>query len=346
MVRRERERFIPALCAGARYVRHEPVIRGILVRFALFISPACAVWALLPLIASHQMGLDSAGYGFLFASMGAGALIAAFNLARVKKRLSSNAVLTTSALVYALAFAVLAFAPNIWAALPLLLLCGFAWTAVVATTNAELQLFLPGWVRARGIAIYIMVFLGTQAVSAAFWGFITQALGLQFAVLMAAGLVACSAIAGRFIRVQDNETIDRAPLSYWRTPAVAVEPDPHAGPILITVEYEVVDRNQAPFLAAMKDMRRSRLRSGASRWNLHRVGEAPNVFLEQFEVPTWHEHQHQHDGRLTAQDKATEDAAFALVSGTPRTRHLLPPAAPQIPTGAAIHASVVHGTPI
>lgn len=325
VVRVERERFIPASRAGARYVRHEPVIRRILVRFAMFVAPACAVWALLPLIASRQMDLDSAGYGLLFASMGVGALVAAFNLGKVKQYLSSNAVLTLSALVYSAAFAALAFAPGIWVAMPLLLLCGFGWTATVATTNAELQLFLPGWVRARGIAIYIMVFLGTQAVSAGIWGFVTQAFGLRTAVLAAAILVGCSAIAGRFLRVQDSQKLDRSPLVYWQAPAVAVEPDPQAGPVLVAVEYQVADDDEAAFLEAMRPMRRSRLRSGASRWSLHRVGEAPNTFIEQFEVPTWQEHQRQHEGRLTAQDKAIEDAAFALVIGTPRAQHLLPP---------------------
>ncbi|HJY45823.1 MAG TPA: MFS transporter, partial [Propionibacteriaceae bacterium] len=50
----QRERFIPALRSGSRYVRHEPVVRTILLRFATFIFPAGAVWALLPLIASRQ----------------------------------------------------------------------------------------------------------------------------------------------------------------------------------------------------------------------------------------------------------------------------------------------------
>jgi hypothetical protein len=41
-------------------------------------------------------------------------------------------------------------------------------------------------------------------------------------------------------------------------------------------------------------------------------------------VPSWQEDQRQHKGRLTAEDKATEDAAFAHVVGAPLTRHLLP----------------------
>ncbi|UKA64369.1 MFS transporter [Arthrobacter sp. FW306-04-A] len=330
VARGERERFLPALRAGTRYVRHEPVIRRILLRFAIFVSPACAVWALLPLIANRQLGVGPDGYGLLFASMGVGALIAAFNLGKVKQYLSSNAVLVLAAVAYALTFGALAFATSIWLAVPLLVVYGFGWTATVATTNSELQLFLPGWVRARGIAIYVMVFLGTQALSAAIWGLVTQYFGLQFSVLAAAALVACSAFTGRLLAVQEAQHMDRSPLSYWRTPEVAVEPDPAAGPVLISVEYEVADDEETAFLLALQELRRSRLRSGASRWDLYRVGESPKVFLEQFEVPTWREHQRQHEGRLTAQDKAIEDAAFAHVIGTPRTQHLLPPSTPRL----------------
>jgi hypothetical protein len=57
---------------------------------------------------------------------------------------------------------------------------------------------------------------------------------------------------------------------------------------------------------------------------LYRVGEDPLVFLEQFEMPTWAEHQRQHDNRLTAEDKAIEEAAFAHITGRPRTQDLLP----------------------
>src|SRR5207244_7932428 len=100
----ERERFLPALRAGGRYVRHEPVVRRILLRFATFMAPACAVWALLPLIASRQLGLDADGYGLLFAALGLGAVIGALCLGWVKQHLSSNGVLGLAATSFALAF--------------------------------------------------------------------------------------------------------------------------------------------------------------------------------------------------------------------------------------------------
>ncbi|MEV7136425.1 MFS transporter [Arthrobacter sp. NPDC093128] len=214
---------------------------------------------------------------------------------------------------------------SVWLAVPLLLICGFGWTATVSTVISELQLFLPGWVRGRAIAIYITVFLGSQALASPIWGLITQTAGLQTALLSAAALVAVAAVAGLALKVPESQHLDRTPLEAWGMPSLAVEPDPAAGPVLISTEYDVADEDEEAFLSAMENVRRSRLRSGASRWNLYRVGEAPELFLEQFEVPTWREHQSQHEGRLTPEDKAAEDVAFAHVVGTARTQHLLPP---------------------
>src|SRR5437660_5051644 len=74
------ERFISALRAGGRYVRYAPVVRRILVRSALFLVPASALWALLPLVANEQLGLGANGYGLLLGALGVGAVAGAFAL--------------------------------------------------------------------------------------------------------------------------------------------------------------------------------------------------------------------------------------------------------------------------
>ena len=319
-----REQFLPAMRTGGRYVRHEPVVRTLLLRFASFVFPATAVWALLPLIARRQLGLAADGYGVLFAALGVGAVTAALTLGAVKEKLSSNAILALAGVLFGAAFAAVALTGSIAVAIPLLLVCGYAWTATVATVISELQLFLPGWVRARAIAIYLMVFLGTQSVASPVWGLATEYLGLRTALLLAAALIAVSAGLTTVLRVPDSQHLDRSPLAYWDTPRLAGEPHPAAGPILVSIQYTVEADRQGGFIEAMQSMRRSRLRSGASRWQLYRVGENPLRFLEQFQVPTWAEHQRQHENRLTAEDKEIEDAAFAHLIGRPRTQHLLP----------------------
>jgi hypothetical protein len=145
------------------------------------------------------------------------------------------------------------------------------------------------------------------------------------AIVAAAALVGVSVLVGLVLKVPESESLDRSPLAYWGAAPLALLPEPDAGPIVVSIEYSVLPDQEAAFLLAMESMRRSRLRSGAARWDLYRVGESPDRFLEQFQVPTWAEHQRQHDGRLTAEDQAIETATFALVEGTPRTQHLLPP---------------------
>jgi quinol monooxygenase YgiN len=132
-----------------------------------------------------------------------------------------------------------------------------------------------------------------------------------------------SALIGLVLRVPDSSGLDRAPLAYWDTPRLQLDPDTGNGPVVVSIQYQVSDEHRHAFLTAMRAMRGSRLRSGSTRWDLYRVGEDPYLFVEQFEVPSWQEHERQHEGRLTEQDKAIEDAAFAYVIGKPRTHHLL-----------------------
>ena len=51
-----------------------------------------------------------------------------------------------------------------------LLPVGGSWIAVMSSLNSGLQLALPNWVRARGLAYYLVVFQGAQAIGAVIWG--------------------------------------------------------------------------------------------------------------------------------------------------------------------------------
>ncbi len=97
------ERFVPALRAGARYVRHSQVVRRLLLRSALFVLPGTALWALLPLVATQRLGLGSGGYGLLLAALGVGAVAGAVVLPRVAERLSTGLMVFLASLVYAAA---------------------------------------------------------------------------------------------------------------------------------------------------------------------------------------------------------------------------------------------------
>jgi MFS family permease len=320
-----RERFVPALRAGGRYVWHEPVIRRILLRVMLFITPGMALWALLPLVASQRLGLGAAGYGALFGALGAGAIVAALVLGRLRNHLSTNGLLAVAGVLFAAAMVVIVLVPSFWAAMVVLVFAGLAWTGVISTLNAELQLFLPVWVRARGLAIYMVNFTGSMTVGALIWGLVAEGLGLQLTFFIAAGVMLVGVILGFFRRVSETGHLDREPAIYWGEPRLAFDPEPNAGAVLVTVEYTVAPEREAAFLEAMDRLRRSRLQTGATRWELYRDGDRPDRFVELFSVPSWEEHQRQHEGRLTVTDQGVEEAALAFSDPPPRAEHLLPP---------------------
>jgi MFS family permease len=319
-----RERFLPALRAGGRYARNEPVVRRVMLRSTLFVTPAMAIWGLLPLIASRQLGLGADGFGALFAALGAGAVLGALVLGRLGICLTTNSMIGLSATLYAAATVTLAFATHFGVALLALLVAGMTWTAVNSTLNAELQLFLPAWVRARGLGLFLVVITGSQAIGALVWGLVADHLGLRTALLMAGGAVCAGAIAGLLWPVQDTGQLDMQPV-VWPEARLAVAPEPEAGPILVVIEYIVREELQPEFLIAMAPLRRSRLRTGASRWDLYRDGSRPERLLEIFSVPSWQEHLRQHEGRVTAEDRALEEAAHMLSDPAPKADHLLPP---------------------
>jgi MFS family permease len=320
-----RERFVPALRAGGRYVWHEPVVRRILLRAIMFVVPAVALWALLPLIATQHLQVGADGYGALFGALGVGAILGAWVLGRVTTSRSTNGILTAAGVLYAAALALVIVVPSFLAALATLVLSGMGWMAVTSTLQAEIQLVLPAWVRARGIAIYTVTFTGSLTAGALLCGLLADRAGLRPTVLAAAGVVLAGAVAGLFRPVPETGHLDPQPAVYWGDARLAFDPEPDSGPILVAVHFTVPAERQPDFLTAMVQLSRSRRRTGATRWELYRDAEHPDHFVEIFRVPSWEEHLRQHEGRLTATDQAIEEAALAFSDPPANADHLLPP---------------------
>jgi MFS family permease len=320
-----RERFVRAVRAGSRYVWHEPVVRRIMLRAIMFVTPAMALWALLPLIASQHLRVGADGFGALFGALGVGAILGAWVLGQVKISLSTNGILVASGVLYAAALACVIVVRTFPVALVTLILSGLAWMAVTSTLQAELQLMLPAWVRARGFAIYLVTFTGAQTVGALLCGFLANRAGLRPTVLAAAVVVLAGAVAGLFRRVPETGHLDPQPAVYWTDARLAFEPEPDTGPVLVAIHFTVAAHRQADFLTAMVLLSRSRRRTGATRWELYRDAEHPDRFMEIFRVPSWEEHLRQHEGRLTATDQALEESALAFSDPPAIADHLLPP---------------------
>jgi len=327
------ERLASAIRAGHRYVRNSPTVRRMLLRVLLFVLPGAAVWALLPVVADQLLHSGSTGFGVLLGSLGLGAVLGAAVLPWVVARLSANQVLVIAAVLFAGSLVACVTVSSLVLLAVLLVPAGMAWLFVLMGITGSLQVFLPGWVRARGLSMFNVVFAGSQAAGSLVWGLVAQWAGLVPTFVAAAVVMLAGAATVRFWPLPDVEHWDRASVAYWPEPALAYEPDPQEGPVLVTVRYLVEPEHEAEFLDAMELVRLSRLRTGATSCTLHRDGADPSVFLLVQLFPTWEEHLRQHTGRLTGTDQEREERANAFAVGEPVGAHYFPAGPPPHPDG-------------
>jgi MFS family permease len=313
----EREHFGSAIITGLLYVGNNPIFRRILTRAALFLFPASALLALLPVAAAHRWHLGAAGYGVALGAIGFGAVLAVVVATPLHRRMSDNVLLAVSAVAFAgapLAVVWLPFA----AALPVLALSGMAWLITLTTLNAAAQLSLPRWVRARGLAMYLLVATGAQAIGSYAWGAIATRAGLDTALLGSALALGAVALSVAVLPLRPCTGVLSVDISTaWTSPTLVFEPSPHDGPVLVTVRYRVPEEHHKNFIEAMSEVRRSRLRTGGHSWRLyHHVGQ-PETLLERFTVASWTEFEHQRTERWVESDSDGVTKAISYtVDGT------------------------------
>ncbi len=316
----ERERLGQAIITGLLYVGNAPIFRRILSRATLFLFPASALFALLPVAAARTWHLGASGYGVALGAIGFGAVLAVLIDERFRQKVSANARLAACAAAYGLAPLAVAWLPFA-AATPFLVLSGMCWLITLTTLNAAAQLALPRWVRARGLSMYLLVFAGCQAAGSYVWGVVATRFGLDIALICSAvvlGAVALSVPALPLLAPVGAVSLDNS--TAWSSPAVVFEPAPNDGPVLVTMRYRVADENLQNFVAAMSEVRRSRLRTGGYSWRLYRDVERPDTVIERFTVASWSEFERQQRERWLDFDHAGVAKAVAYTVDNDRRR--------------------------
>ncbi|MDP8824724.1 MFS transporter [Serratia marcescens] len=84
------EHFFGAFRAGLRYARSSRELHVVLLRAAVFFAFSSSVWALLPLVARRMLGGSAGFYGVLLGAVGAGAILGAIVLPRLRQRLNAD----------------------------------------------------------------------------------------------------------------------------------------------------------------------------------------------------------------------------------------------------------------
>jgi MFS family permease len=201
-----REGFWRELVTGLSYLRQARALHPVLLTAVLFFVPAAGMMSMLPLVAREILGLDAFGFGVLYSAFGAGAVLGAFVLHRLRLRFGEHGPVPIAMGCYAVGMAVIALVPDETVVALAAALGGVGWICVIASNNVAAQTLLPAWVRARGIAAYQMLFFGSLAVGGALWGKVAEWVGITATVLIAAGLLALSTLIVARVRVPRIET--------------------------------------------------------------------------------------------------------------------------------------------
>ena len=174
--------------------------------------------------------------------------------------------------------------------------------------NSTYQSLLPGWVKARGLAYYLLVFQGGMAVGSAALGGLAAALGVTRVLGLAAAALVLGPLLTRRRRISRITPSELRPAADW--PPAPELAEPVGGPIMVTIVHRAAAGSEEQMAQALLGLRRARRRTGATEWSAWRDAADPRRMVEQFVVSSWEEHERQH-ARLTERDRARVEAVQA-----------------------------------
>lgn len=318
------ERLFGAVRLGIRYARSAKPLQAVLVRTMAFFIGASAGMALLPLLVRSELKGTAADFGILLGCVGIGAVGGAVLLPKLRQRLRSDLLVAGASAVYAGVLFCLAFIREFALLIPVMLVSGAAWIAVLSSLQVAAQTSVPSWVRARALAVYILVFFGCSAAGGLLWGTLASRQSLAVALAGGGSLLLLGILASWRFRLPVTAADDLAPSLHWPAPVLDEALDRERGPVMVTIEYDIPVENAAAFSEAMLAVRAMRRRNGALSWGLLQDSESPQTWQEFFFDASWLEHL-RHHGRVTVAEQRIEQNArqYQRDGVAVKIRHLL-----------------------
>jgi len=318
-----REKLNRAMVSGVRYIANSPAIRIVLARTLVTGIIGGSVSALMPLVARDLLHGGAQTYGIMLGAFGMGAVIGALNIAEVRKRMSGEAAVRACALSMGGAIAAVALSREPVLTAAALVVAGAVWMLAVALFNIGVQLSAPRWVAGRSLAAFQASIAGGIAIGSWGWGRLTDAAGVETALLVSAGLMLASPLLGLWLRMprvgarnEDAEVL--------ADPEVRLALTGRSGPLVVEIEYRVDQESARAFHNVMQEVQLSRQRNGAYGWSIARDIADPELWTERYHCPTWFDYLRQRN-RSTQSERALHQRAidFHLGPDPVRVRRML-----------------------
>jgi MFS family permease len=229
-----------AMSAGIRFVAMSPAIRTVLARALVFGFAGSAVQALMPLVARDLVGGGPVTFGLLLGAFGVGAVGAGVFGGRVRQALATETLVRLAFVGFAACAGATAFSSNIGLTMSVLALGGACWVLALSSFNVSVQISSPRWVVGRTLALYQTAAFGGMALGSWTWGVLAERFSISEALLISCVVHGVGVLIGLRWPVPDYQDANLEPLNRWTEPSPALDIQPRSGPIVITIEYQIV----------------------------------------------------------------------------------------------------------
>lgn len=185
----QRTKPLLAIKEGIVYSFTHPIIRILVIITGVVSIFGWSYTTIMPLIAKEQFNLDAAGLGYLFAASGLGSLVAAFIIGAYAKKLPPVLFIFGGHTLFALSLILFTYTSSVQLALPLLFFVGMGLLSQSAMINTIIQSMVKSELRGRVMSIYILMFIGLAPLGSFQIGWISENMGMGFAIRLGAIIV-------------------------------------------------------------------------------------------------------------------------------------------------------------
>jgi hypothetical protein len=166
-------------------------------------------------------------------------------------------------------------------------------------------------VRARAVATNLLTNQASLAFGSAIWGTIASYAGTRVTIASSVVAMVLLQMLNRRVRVTLAEEADVTPGARLPDLAIALEPMPDDGPVLIQIEYTIDAENRAAFFKAIHTVEATRRRNGAGSWRVFRDLEHEGRYVERYVLDSWAEYVRLRS-RMTMADRRVQDEVAQL----------------------------------
>lgn len=281
----EKGSLVIAIAAGVRYLRFSRGYLWLLLLGSLWGFASASLRSMLPNLTSDTLDGGSVMYGVLLGMFGFGAMVGGVTRSLASRWLGPR-LLPICIVAFGLAGVVVGFSTLVALTTVFVTITGVIWTWILATLNSTYQVLTPDWVRGRTMGAFTLSVFGFVPLGAVASGALGNSVGADTALLIFSVAVVAIGFLSFLMPIPVLERIE-SPVVPERDATAMPTVEGSNEPVLVITTWHVDPPDLEAFLAVLSDLRRVRLRTGATQWAAYRDATDLTSISEVFMLPSW-----------------------------------------------------------